>query len=146
MTMESSSDVRDRPFSPTLDREVTPDHHQAARRENNSNMCNYAKTKTGLSSHNLCLDHVIRQMDHVIWQNVSSWSCIDPPNCQKQPKKSTKVKPTPKYDSPTILLQYREGFLMLHSMFNFLKTLQHNEVALLKKILVQINLKCFVCA
>ena len=97
MTMESSLDVRDRHFSPTLDRKVTPDHHQTARRENNSNWYNYAKTKTGLSGHNLCLDHFFRQ-------NVSTWNCIGPPNCQKQPKKSTKVKPTPKYDSPTILL------------------------------------------
>ena len=83
--MASSLDVVDKYFSTTLDREVTPDHHQAARRENNSNMCNCAKTKTGLSSHNLCLDNVIRQMDHVIRQNVSTWSCIGPPNSQKQP-------------------------------------------------------------
>ena len=85
MTMESPLDVRDRYCTSTLDWEVTPDHHQAARRENNSNWCNYAKTKTGLSGHNLCLGHVIRQ-------NVSTWNCIGPPNCQKQPKKGTKVK------------------------------------------------------
>ena len=33
---------------PTLDGEVTPDYHQVARRENNSNWCLYAKTKTRL--------------------------------------------------------------------------------------------------
>ena len=32
MTMESYLDVRDRYFSSTLDREVTPDPHQADRR------------------------------------------------------------------------------------------------------------------
>ena len=48
MIMESSSDVRDRYFSSTLDQEVTPDHHQAPRRENNRNWCHYAKTKTSL--------------------------------------------------------------------------------------------------
>ena len=78
MTMESSLDVRDRYFSPTLDTEVTPDHHQAAGRDYNSNWCHYAKTKTGLSGHSLYSDHVIRQ-------NVSTWSCIGPPNSQKQP-------------------------------------------------------------
>ena len=119
MTMESSLEVRDRQFSPALQREVTPDHHQAARKENNSNWCHFAKTKTGLSCHNLCLDHVIRQ-------NVAIQRRIGPQNCHKLPKKGTKVKPTPKYDSPTILLYYMEGFLMLHSMFNFVKTLQHN--------------------
>ena len=31
MIMESSLDVRDRYFSPTLDREVTPEHHLVAR-------------------------------------------------------------------------------------------------------------------
>ena len=48
MTTESSLDVRDRYLLSTLDQEVTPDHHQAARRENNSNWCHYAKTKTRL--------------------------------------------------------------------------------------------------
>ena len=57
MTMESSLDVRDRYFSPTLDREVTPEHHLVARRENNCNLCHYVKTKTGLSGHSLHLDH-----------------------------------------------------------------------------------------
>ena len=73
MTMESSLDVRDRHFSPTLDRKVTPDHHYADRRENNSNWCHYAKTKTRLGGYSLCLDHVIGQ-------NVPTWSCIGPPN------------------------------------------------------------------
>ena len=97
MKKELSLDVRDRHFSLALLREVTPDHHQAARSENNSNWCHYAKTKTGLSGHNLCLDHVIGQ-------NKSTWCCIGSPNCQKQPKKGTKVKSTPKYYSTTILL------------------------------------------
>ena len=77
--------VRDRYLPPTLYREVTPDHHQAAGRDYNSNWCHYAKTKTGLSGQSLYLDHVIRQ-------NVSTWSCIVPPKFQKQPKKGTKVK------------------------------------------------------
>ena len=43
--MESSLDVKEKYFSPTTDREVTLDHHQAARRENNSNWCHLAKYK-----------------------------------------------------------------------------------------------------
>ena len=35
-------------------------------------------------------------LDHVIGQNMSTRSCIGPPNSQKQPKKGTKVKPTKK--------------------------------------------------
>ena len=80
--------------------------------KNYNNWCHYAKTKTGLSAHSLCLDHVIRQ-------NVSKWSCIGPPNSQKQPKKGTGVKPTSTYDPPYVPLYYIEGFLMLYSMFNF---------------------------
>ena len=72
MTLALSLEVRDRYkmyFTSTLDREVTPDHHQAARRENNGNWCHYAKTKTRLGGNSLCLDYVIRQ-------NVSTQSCI----------------------------------------------------------------------
>ena len=47
MTMESSLDVRDRYLSPTLDREVTPEHYLVARRENNSNLCHYVRQKQG---------------------------------------------------------------------------------------------------
>jgi len=55
---------------------------------------------------------------------MSTWSFVSPPNSQKQTKKGTKVKPSPKYASPSVLLYYREGFLMFYSMFNFVKTLQ----------------------
>ena len=111
MTMESFLHVKENYFSPTSDREVTSDHHQATRREKLQQLVS-CKNKTGLSGHSLCLDHVIRQ-------NVSKWSCIGPPNSQKQPKKGTKVKPTSKYDPPYVPLYYIEGFLMLYSMFNF---------------------------
>ena len=51
-SLESSLDVRDRQFSPALQREVTPDPHQAARWESNSNWCHYVKTKMGLNQRN----------------------------------------------------------------------------------------------
>ena len=51
-SLESSIDVRDRQFSPALQREVTPDPHQAARWESNSNWCHYVKTKMGLNQRN----------------------------------------------------------------------------------------------